>query len=240
MNGNLPACLAVTLAYEGGWSNNPADPGGATMEGVTLAEYRRHHPGATPIDLRNMTIEARNAIYQQDYWDKIGGDALALGLDLCAFDACVNSGPGAARRWLARAGSGATSARIRAFSSARLSFLQGLRTFRVFGRGWSTRVAGIEAKALRMALGTSPAANAAIAHAATTSQAKAVQTRRGGHTTVGGAAGTGAAAAQQHAVQLGHAAPWLALGALAIIIIAALIYWRASQHQARADSLAKA
>ncbi|TIR82050.1 MAG: hypothetical protein E5X04_03460, partial [Mesorhizobium sp.] len=31
-SGNLAACLKTVLAYEGGWSDNPKDPGGATMK----------------------------------------------------------------------------------------------------------------------------------------------------------------------------------------------------------------
>ena len=36
---NFQACLAFTLKYEGGRSNDPHDPGGPTMEGVTQATY---------------------------------------------------------------------------------------------------------------------------------------------------------------------------------------------------------
>lgn len=39
MDRNFAPALALALKSEGGWSDNPADPGGATMKGVTLAKY---------------------------------------------------------------------------------------------------------------------------------------------------------------------------------------------------------
>ena len=40
MDSLFPACLDFTLANEGGFSDNPADPGGATFKGITLASLR--------------------------------------------------------------------------------------------------------------------------------------------------------------------------------------------------------
>jgi hypothetical protein len=39
MKESFPAALAATLQYEGGYSNHPKDPGGATMRGVTQRVY---------------------------------------------------------------------------------------------------------------------------------------------------------------------------------------------------------
>jgi hypothetical protein len=41
MDDNFDTCLAFTLKEEGGYSDNPADPGGATNMGITLATYRQ-------------------------------------------------------------------------------------------------------------------------------------------------------------------------------------------------------
>jgi hypothetical protein len=71
---------------------------------------------------------------------------LAPGLDLCVFDAAVNSGVGRARAWYAQA------KEIDAFCDLRLTFLRGLgRLWRVFGAGWSRRVADIRNHANLMA-----------------------------------------------------------------------------------------
>ena len=38
-SGNFERCLAVTLKWEGGYSNHPDDPGGPTMQGIIQREY---------------------------------------------------------------------------------------------------------------------------------------------------------------------------------------------------------
>ncbi|TIW59571.1 MAG: hypothetical protein E5V56_10435, partial [Mesorhizobium sp.] len=56
MDRNFQRALALVLKSEGGWSNNSADPGGATMKGVTLANFRRYvKANATKADLRKIT-----------------------------------------------------------------------------------------------------------------------------------------------------------------------------------------
>lgn len=79
-----------------GWSDHPADPGGATMKGITLATYRRYKPDATKADLRRISDAMVRKIYKQYYWDKVQGDRLAAGADLATFDYAVNSGHAAA------------------------------------------------------------------------------------------------------------------------------------------------
>jgi lysozyme family protein len=143
---NFQNCLAVTLGYEGGWSDHPSDPGGATMKGITLATYRRFKPGATKTDLRNISNETVAKIYRTDYWDKVGGDRLAAGVDLATFDAGVNSGPGRARQWLMAAIGGPDHYTVKRVCAKRLGFMRSLAIWNTFGNGWSRRVAGIEAK----------------------------------------------------------------------------------------------
>jgi hypothetical protein len=56
MDRNFAKSLALVLKSEGGWSDNPADPGGATMKGVTLTNFRRYvKADATKDDLRHIT-----------------------------------------------------------------------------------------------------------------------------------------------------------------------------------------
>ena len=55
MDRNFARALALVLKSEGGWSDSPADPGGATMKGVTLANFRRYvKADASKADLRKM------------------------------------------------------------------------------------------------------------------------------------------------------------------------------------------
>lgn len=63
--------LPFVLKHEGGWSDDPADPGGATMQGITLATAQRH--GIMTKDaLRAIAPEVVAAIYESDYW-RFGG-----------------------------------------------------------------------------------------------------------------------------------------------------------------------
>ncbi|MFT3689678.1 glycoside hydrolase family 108 protein [Paenirhodobacter sp.] len=167
---NFAACLAQILLSEGGWSDHPADPGGATMKGITLDTYRKYHPGATKADLRAIPDAEVARIYRAGYWDRMRGDDLPAGLDLVAFDAAVNSGPGRAAKWLQSAVGVLADGRIgprtieaaqtarhpeaiaRALQ-ARKSFLISLSTWATFGRGWSSRLNRVEQVALTMAKG---------------------------------------------------------------------------------------
>ncbi len=148
--GNFDQCLAITLKWEGGYSNHPDDPGGATMRGITQGSYdawrRRHNKSRRPV--RQIEEQDLRAIYRQDYWDAIQCEDMPLGLDLCAFDAAVNSGVGRARQW------GMDATDIDTFCQRRLRFLQNLgRLWRVFGVGWRRRIASIRNDAHRMSDG---------------------------------------------------------------------------------------
>lgn len=66
--------------WEGGWSNDPDDSGGATMMGITIhtyAAYRKKKglPPPTEEDLRNISKEEWLDIYKTMFWDRLNGDA---------------------------------------------------------------------------------------------------------------------------------------------------------------------
>lgn len=173
---NYEACHARTLIYEGGYSNHPADPGGVTLEGVTQAVYDSYRDGkglprkALSVSMRTVPewIAERRDIYRTRYWDALACDGLPAGLDLAVYDYGVNSGVGRAAKVLQRLVSAAadgvigpvTLAAIRRRDAGdlierlcdeRLRFLQSLRTWPVFGRGWGRRVAEVKQAALTMA-----------------------------------------------------------------------------------------
>lgn len=104
MSGFLQA-LPVTLRFEGGYANNPADPGGATMRGITQAVYDtyRRAQGEPERDVRQIERAELEAIYFNGYWLRGKCDALSWPLSLAHFDACVNHGPFNAARILQRA-----------------------------------------------------------------------------------------------------------------------------------------
>jgi Glycosyl hydrolase 108 len=88
------ACLAFTLREEGGYVDDPADPGGATNMGITLATYRQwsDDPALGPAEVRDMTLRIARAIYRSLYWNPLRADALPAGVDLSVFDMGVNAG----------------------------------------------------------------------------------------------------------------------------------------------------
>ena len=156
------------LQHEGGYTNHPSDPGGPTNFGITIHDYRRYlKPDATAAAVKAMRLDEARAIYRAKYWDALACNALPAGVDYAVFDYGVNSGIGRAARVLQRlAGVGddghvgpATLAAVRArdarsltaaICDERLAFLQRLKTWPVFGKGWGRRVAEVRAAALAM------------------------------------------------------------------------------------------
>jgi lysozyme family protein len=91
------------LKHEGGFVNDPADPGGATNKGVTIATFRQF---AKPLlnleptldNLKVLTDEQAGKIYKKQYWDAIRGDDIPLQpLANIIFDFQVNAGANASR-----------------------------------------------------------------------------------------------------------------------------------------------
>lgn len=169
MKDNFKPCLDHVLKHEGGWADHPKDPGGATMKGVTIGTFAQYKGrNVTKAELRAISDYDLLAIYRRNYWDKVRGDDLPAGLDLVAFDAAVNSGPARGARWLQEAlgvkADGKIGPETLAFARAanvtvtidracdiRLGFLQRLKTWPTFGKGWGRRVAEVRAEAKRMA-----------------------------------------------------------------------------------------
>lgn len=139
------------LSHEGGYVNDPRDPGGETKFGIA----KRSYPS---VDIKSLTREAAITIYRRDFWDRVHGDKLPRSFAFQALDAAVNHGIGNAVRWLQRAAGVADDGVIgpmtlaavgRAdpadlvlkFNAERLRFYAKLTTFDAFGRGWVNRVA---------------------------------------------------------------------------------------------------
>ena len=161
--------IAHVLASEGGYVDHPADPGGATNFGITIADARHYwKPGATKADMRAMTVDVAKQIYRAHYWNAMCCDALPAGVDYCVFDYGVNSGVSRSAKALQQivgvprdgvigpqtvsATSNADPSKIiSSICAERLSFLKSLTTWRTFGKGWSARVAEVRATSLRLA-----------------------------------------------------------------------------------------
>lgn len=74
---------ARTLSAEGGFVDNPADPGGATNHGVTEAVARRFgYVG----DMRALPVDVATAIAKRAYWDPLRLDSVAAVSPEVAFE----------------------------------------------------------------------------------------------------------------------------------------------------------
>ena len=95
-------CLPFVLKWEGGYVNHPADPGGATNQGVTQKVYDtwRSRNGQLPRSVKELTEAEMQAIYEGGYWLPPRCDRLRDALDLVQFDTAVNMGVGRAVRFL--------------------------------------------------------------------------------------------------------------------------------------------
>ena len=156
---NFEKCLEIILHHEGGYVNHPKDPGGETNLGVTKRVYEEW--GGTK-DMKDLTVEDVAPIYKKNYWDRVKGDDLPSGLDLCIFAFAVNAGPGRAAKMIQKmigvtvdGGIGPNTLRaiglyeeemggvaevIAEYQKQRQAYYESLSTFDTFGRGWTRRV----------------------------------------------------------------------------------------------------
>lgn len=97
--------LPQVLKYEGGFSNDPADPGGATNKGITQRVYDAYRTERrVPIQsVARITDPEVELIYFQRYWKAGHCDKLPWPVSFAHFDACVNTGIAQATKLLQRA-----------------------------------------------------------------------------------------------------------------------------------------
>ena len=252
--GNLAACLAVTLKYEGGWSDHPKDPGGATMKGVTLATFRRYYPGATKSELRAISDKDVELIYRDGYWKTVAGDALPFGVDMVTFDYGVNSGPSRGVKALqsvigtpvdgkpgadtiSRAASADGKRVIQDICAKRMTFLRALRTWGTFGKGWSRRVADVEARAVAMWLARGGKASQTDKRVLKEEAGKANGTAKSQNGAAAGSAGSGVAVGGADAAVTGDV-NWLLIAGVivAAVAVAVILVSKARHNLERANA----
>ena len=91
--------IEAVLHHEGGYVNDPKDPGGETNYGIA----KRSHPD---VDIKNLTREGAKEIYKEVYWDKNKVESLPKDLWHIYFDMCVNQGKSRAVKIIQRAVNG--------------------------------------------------------------------------------------------------------------------------------------
>lgn len=91
--GNFETAIKLVLEHEGGYSNDPADPGGETNYGIS----KRSYPDE---DITNLTQAKAIEIYRRDFWDKQWAMIVSQELSTALLDASVNMGRTAAVKLL--------------------------------------------------------------------------------------------------------------------------------------------
>lgn len=97
-------CENWTIKTEGGFVDDPRDPGGATNHGITLAtlqHWRKPEP-VTVADVRDLTEDEAREIYRAEYWHAARCDRMPAGVAMMVFDFGVTSGVGRSARLLQR------------------------------------------------------------------------------------------------------------------------------------------
>ena len=152
---NFDKAFDLLIGNEGGYVNNPADPGGETNWGITRAvAVDNGYTGS----IKLMPKETAKQIYKKMYWDKLQCDQLGFVVAFQLFDAGVNHGNAQAVKFLQRSLSvvndGVIGAKtiaatnllddlhiVMLFNAERIEFYAALKTFSTFGKGWVRRVA---------------------------------------------------------------------------------------------------
>ncbi|HXQ16600.1 MAG TPA: glycosyl hydrolase 108 family protein [Caulobacteraceae bacterium] len=171
---SFEACLPVILASEGGFVDDPHDPGGATNLGITLATLSGWLGRPASIaEVEALTSTAVAPIYLARYWNPSHACDCPGGVDLMVFDEAVNQGVGRAIASL-QAALGVTAdgafgpatkaalstadpaSLVRAVAANREAHYRALPTFPRFGRGWLARLARTTGLALTMSTPSNP------------------------------------------------------------------------------------
>ena len=156
--------IDMVLEHEGGYVDHPSDPGGETKYGISKRSYPL-------LEIKDLTKEKAKEIYRYDYWNKIRGDDIHPAIACVVVDFAVNSGVYRASKVLQRVcdtgvdgiiGSGTVKAVnetidkegvifvVEGVTQSRQKFLEGLDTYKTFGRGWDRRVEETHAKAMEL------------------------------------------------------------------------------------------
>ena len=158
MEANFIPCVDFTFAQEGGFVDNPNDPGGATNLGITLTTLDGFEHKNLPVSaIRNLDRPTAEQIYHANFWLKMSCGLLPAGVDLMVFDSGVNIGPGRAIEQLQDAlvvdvdgllGPMTLAAAAKANAHDLIAdmglieqhYYRSLSRFPIFGKGWLARV----------------------------------------------------------------------------------------------------
>jgi lysozyme family protein len=221
------------------------------LKGTNMGIAANTYPN---LDIKNLTKAEALLLYKARYWDGINGEALPFGVDLATYDYGVNSGPSRGVKALQSAVGASPDGRagadtitkaakadvkktIQSICASRLTFMRSLKTWVAFNRGWSARVANVEARAVAMWLARggsvgAPEREALLGEADAAGKTADTQSKAG-HTTTAGSA----TAAGSNAAMSGHINWYLvALAVGVVVIVGGYLYARAKHNRERAKA----
>lgn len=168
--GNFGKVMPRVLAHEGGFVNDPHDPGGATKYGITARTLGawRHVGVANSAQVNALGVDEAIAIYRAQYAAVLNFDQLPSGVDYAVLDYGINSGVKRAAQELQRivgaqvdghlgletvnaAHTMPPAVIVNKLCDARLAFLRRLPNWKRYGAGWSRRVAEVRGFAVMLA-----------------------------------------------------------------------------------------
>jgi lysozyme family protein len=125
------AAFGMIVGVEGGYVNDPQDPGGETKYGIS----KRRYPNE---DIANLTLERAKFLYQRDYWAANGCDKLPWTEAFLVFDSAVNGGN--PQRWLQMYSGLPPLEFAVGFQAEHIQYLASLQNWAHNARGWSRRL----------------------------------------------------------------------------------------------------
>ena len=126
MKKDFDKAVKFVLKWEGGYSNDPNDPGGETKYGISKRSYPE-------LDISKLTLKQAKKIYYQNYWLKTGCDTLPFPFDIVVFDTAVNMGRRRAIEFLN------TYNDWRDYLLKRLYTYSKFKQAKLYFRGWANR-----------------------------------------------------------------------------------------------------
>ena len=146
---NFDKAFEIIIGHEGGYVNDPRDPGGETKYGISKRAYPTE-------DIKSLTLDRAKFLYKRDYWDVVEAESIPGSARLMVFDCAVNTGVGMAKKLLQRAvgtkDDGIIGPKTRAaisntpelamkFAGFWLQYYTDLPGWPTYGKGWTRRVA---------------------------------------------------------------------------------------------------
>lgn len=142
--------VKIILKFEGGYVNDPNDPGGETNWGISKRAFPH-------VDIKNLSKQDAELIYKKNYWEPMKCEKYPAILRLAAFDCAVNQGVLYASTTLQKLlfvpvdgiigpvtlnkmGEVSANELLLSFLKARAERYIYTKNFELYGRGWLNRL----------------------------------------------------------------------------------------------------